>query len=134
MSLFNTENDFNDFLEEISQIKIEDHPECPVCLENITDPTKIVKTCCNHVYCQSCYDKINVCALCRRNLNKQHNRHIHQNNNQINQINQNNQINNEININQDFDFDIQNQGMRIYATNYNVLRIMSGMGGIAYSS
>jgi hypothetical protein len=24
--------------------------------------------------------------------------------------------------------------VRVYATNYNVLRIMSGMGGLAYSS
>ena len=27
-----------------------------------------------------------------------------------------------------------NSTLRIYATNYNILRIMSGMGGLAYSN
>ena len=28
----------------------------------------------------------------------------------------------------------KNDGLNIYAVNYNVLRIMSGMGGLAYSN
>jgi hypothetical protein len=28
----------------------------------------------------------------------------------------------------------QTWGVRVYATNYNILRIMSGMGGLAYSN
>ena len=30
--------------------------------------------------------------------------------------------------------DLPNVEVRVYATNYNVLRIMSGMGGLAYSN
>ena len=30
--------------------------------------------------------------------------------------------------------DITNQNFEVYAVNYNVLRIMSGMGGLAYSN
>jgi hypothetical protein len=30
--------------------------------------------------------------------------------------------------------DIENYDIRVYAINYNILRIMSGMGGLAYSN
>ena len=135
MSIFDTENDFTEFaefVEKVNQIKINqetnnDVPECPICLEAINNPEKIVKTCCNHMYCQPCYDRISVCALCRSNLNKpiQH-RHNQIQNDQIrfgpDRFNFTNNNNNN------------NDDLRIYATNYNVLRIMSGMGGLAYSS
>jgi hypothetical protein len=39
-----------------------------------------------------------------------------------------------INIQYDDAFDTTNSQFNIYATNYNVLRIMSGMGGLAYSN
>ena len=137
MPIFDTENDFAEFaelIERINQIKIDQESqninnihECPICLEAINDPTKIVTTCCNHIYCQPCYDRISVCALCRTNLNKP----IQHRHNQI----QNDQIQfNPYQFNVPNDGDNNDNGLRMYATNYNILRIMSGLGGLAYSS
>ena len=147
MPIFDTENDFAEFaefIESINQIKIDQESqninnihECPICLEAINDPTKIVTTCCNHIYCQPCYDRISVCSLCRTNLNKP----IQHRHNQIqnDQMQFNDEFNEEFNeeFNDEFNFANDNNndnGLRMYATNYNVLRIMAGLGGLAYSN
>lgn len=43
--------------------------ECPICYEKYSIEHKIT-TKCNHIFCQSCYDKINICAMCRTDLAK----------------------------------------------------------------
>ena len=53
----------NDIIENI------DIFECPICYEKYSLDKKIT-TDCNHIFCQSCYDKIDICAMCRTNLNK----------------------------------------------------------------
>lgn len=79
--------------------------ECPICQETTATP-KI--TSCQHTFCVSCLDKWletnNTCPMCRS------------------QISEPNHTLPEIG------------DIRIMAQNYNILRIMSGMGGLAYSS
>ena len=41
--------------------------ECPICYDVMSNP---VTSCCGHKYCQTCYDKINTCAICRTYLIK----------------------------------------------------------------
>jgi hypothetical protein len=41
--------------------------ECPICYDVMSNP---VTTCCGHKYCQTCYDKLNTCAMCRTYLIK----------------------------------------------------------------
>ena len=43
------------------------YEECPICYETMSKP---IKTICNHCYCEGCYNKINICSLCRSDLNK----------------------------------------------------------------
>ena len=124
--LTNSDDDFAEFARSLEEK--EQEIDCPICLESFnSNNPNLVKSCCGHYYCQPCYDRINVCALCRKNLNK-HNQHMHNQHgyNQNNQINQNNiqipQLNGE------------NDGIRTYATNYNVLRIMSGLSALSYSN
>ena len=45
--------------------------ECPICLD-VIETGKLKLTNCGHIFCQECYDRIDVCALCRQNLNKNH--------------------------------------------------------------
>ena len=40
--------------------------ECKICFEN--EQNKILP--CEHKVCESCYENINVCPFCRKNLNK----------------------------------------------------------------
>jgi hypothetical protein len=42
--------------------------ECPICMEIIGDDLKI--TGCGHKYCNSCFEKIDRCAICRRKIKK----------------------------------------------------------------
>lgn len=90
---------------------------CPICIENKAD----YYTECGHCYCIGCLSRIKKCAMCRKSLLRA-------------------QI--CVQIKQKAKF-IQPSGgedfsriddVRIYATNYNVLRIMAGMGGLAYST
>jgi hypothetical protein len=80
---------------------------CPICLENPVNKT----TACSHHFCEECIDswmrEHSTCPLCRANIN--------------------NGTNDETQV------DLENR-IRIYGMNYNFLRIMSGMGGLAYSN
>ena len=38
--------------------------ECPICLES----KLLIKTVCNHFFCNKCLEKIKICALCRNIL------------------------------------------------------------------
>jgi hypothetical protein len=147
MSDINTTNfdedfdkDFVEFARSLEEKEKEKEKEqefdCPICLElfDLNSPN-LVKSCCGHYYCQPCYDRINICALCRKNLNK-HDQHIHD------QHIHNQHIHNQHIHNQHIhDQHIHNQHIhdqhthnQILYTNYNVLRIMSRMGAIAYTN
>jgi hypothetical protein len=116
IDLINSDEDFAEFVRSLDEIKKQ--IDCPICLESFNQNHPIlVKSCCGHYYCQPCYDRINVCAMCRKNLNK-HNKIIQHNN-----IYPNNQNPNQ---------EIIQENIHIHTINYNVLRIMAGFGGIAY--
>jgi hypothetical protein len=91
--------------------------DCPICLENCKHLV-LVKTDCGHSFCQPCYDRITICALCRRDLNKN---------------------TNPDGIHVDYVY-LDSEERRRFMTDmnhlsaYNVLRIMAGMGGLTYSN
>ena len=43
--------------------------ECPICMDIIREG-KLKITGCGHKFCEDCYDKINVCSICRKKINK----------------------------------------------------------------
>ncbi len=43
------------------------YDECPICYDVMSKP---VKSICNHCYCESCYNRINICSICRSDLKK----------------------------------------------------------------
>ena len=43
--------------------------ECPICFE-IIDEGKLKITGCGHKFCENCFNQINKCAICRRNIRK----------------------------------------------------------------
>ena len=81
--------------------------QCPICWETITNHKT---TECNHTMCTKCLDKWlesnNSCPICRKKIQNQ----IHESNN-LSQI-----------------------PISVFALNYNVLRIMNGLGELSYSS
>jgi hypothetical protein len=81
--------------------------QCPICWEPITDHKT---TECNHTMCTKCLDKWlesnNSCPICRMKIQN----HTHPSN-ALPQI-----------------------PIQVFASNYNVFRIMSGLGGLSYSS
>ena len=111
--------------------------DCPICFENPAD----YFTECGHGYCITCLSLINKCAMCRKSLLRSM---------LCVEINCKVKRTNDTNINR-YSFAIpnpedyqpsgttpwsriDNTEIRIYSTNYNVLRIMSGLGGLAYSN
>ena len=78
MDLSNSYNGWSDFANSLKENANQNHStsttniiDCPICLESFNQNSKnLVKSCCGHYYCQPCYDKINICALCRKNFNK----------------------------------------------------------------
>ncbi len=56
--------EFEDMLE-----KLKKSVECPVCLEPI-EKGKLKITGCGHKYCETCFAKIDKCAVCRRKIKK----------------------------------------------------------------
>jgi hypothetical protein len=62
----NIDNDWSDFA-----LSLEENHECPICLESFNlKSNNLVKSCCNHYYCKPCYNKINICSICRSDLKK----------------------------------------------------------------
>lgn len=87
---------------------------CPICIENPAE----YYTECGHCYCIGCLSRIKKCAMCRKSLIRT-------------------KLCLEIKSNKKNRTDqlfIDNERLRMFATNYNVLRIMAGMGGLAYSN
>lgn len=46
--------------------------ECPICLDEFTEETKVVKPACGHAYCRSCVRSLNNihCPVCRGTMHK----------------------------------------------------------------
>ena len=113
-------------------IKVGDD-ECPLCLKIITDNEKKTLNC-QHNFCLSCIDKwINnnmlhkMCPLCECSVLKS-----------VEQLYPDDTIDtiDPINTCLEFlDFEQTNSiSLPIYAQTYNMLRIISGMGGLSYSN
>jgi len=49
--------------------KLKSQLECPICMELI-DADKLKISMCGHKYCKSCYDKLDSCAICRKEFKK----------------------------------------------------------------
>lgn len=96
--------------------------ECPICQETIATP-KI--TSCRHTFCQACLDKWletnNTCPMCRTQIRD------------INNFTQTSDLTGVGELVRGLTF---NHPIRelVWAQNYNILRIMSGMGGLTYSN
>lgn len=88
---------------------------CPICIENLAENY----TECNHSYCISCLSRISRCAMCRNPLQRAKIC--------VEIKSKNNRTTDIIHY---FDLDTT----EFIANNYNVLRIMAGMGGLAYST
>ena len=133
---------------------------CPICIEN--EATYFTE--CGHKYCVCCLSRIKKCAMCRKSLLrstlcveiKRKTKPIQQTNNS-NRLSFRHPVreliwavNPETDINT-YSFNLSSQNhqpsgtddgwsridtseIRTYTTNYNVLRIMSGMGGLSYSN
>ena len=41
-------------------------PECPVCMENMTPPTRIYNCPNGHLVCAACKPKVSLCTICRK--------------------------------------------------------------------
>lgn len=63
---FNFNEDWSDFVQ-----SLEENYECSICLESFSlKSNKLIKSCCNHIYCKTCFDQINSCSICRTDLKK----------------------------------------------------------------
>ena len=89
--------------------------ECPICQET-TETPKI--TSCQHTFCVSCLDKCletnHTCPMCRTQIREA--------------------INNTNHTAHNLTFNHPIREIVYAARHYNILRVMSGMGGITYSS
>lgn len=88
---------------------------CPICIENKAE----YYTECNHGYCIGCLSHIKKCAMCRKSLIRTK-LCIEIKSNKKNRITDTTQL-----------FVDTDELLQMYARNYNVLRVMSGLGGLA---
>jgi len=127
---------------EESIITIKEHiDDCSICLENIINEEHKKITTCNHIFHEECMAiwilQNNSCPLCRKNLDSNT---YDEDNDEENDGDENNDgdnpiINNSItNNNISYNNTSLPDSLHVFAVNYNVLRIMSGMGGLSYSS
>ena len=129
---------------EDSNITIKEHlDDCSICLENIINEEHKKITTCNHTFHEECmvrWMSLNhSCPLCRKNLDL----NIYGRNDEENDGDSNddydeydNPIINNSNTNNNISYNNTSlpDSLQVFAVNYNVLRIMSGMGGLSYSS
>jgi hypothetical protein len=66
-------NDIDDAITEVDKSDIEKDSKCSICLENFEHIESIVKTKCNHLFCNQCimkwFQENNKCPLCLFNFN-----------------------------------------------------------------
>jgi hypothetical protein len=115
--------------------------ECPITYEEFEDDDEVIVTSCKHVFLRAniegWFENHSTCPLCRKNImQKDHNP-----NDPLNQNNPSNPPGIQIyaqNYNPNDPLNQNNPsnppGIQIYAQNYNVMRIMSGMAGLAFSN
>jgi hypothetical protein len=130
---------------EESTFTIKEHlDDCSICLENIINEEHKKITTCNHIFHEECMAKWilqnNSCPLCRKNIDLNiYGRNDEENDGDSdsdgdddydNPIINNSNTNNNISYNNT----LLPDSLHVFAANYNVLRIMSGMGGLSYSS
>ena len=130
---------------EESNINIEEHlDDCSICLENIIYEEHKKITTCKHTFHKECMARWmslnHNCPLCRKNLDlniydendeDEENDDVNDFGNDDNTIINNSNTNNNISYN---NTSLPDGSLHVFAVNYNVLRIMSGMGGLSYSS
>ena len=126
---------------EESNINIEEHlDDCSICLENIINEETKQITSCNHTFHEECMAKWmslnHSCPLCRKNLDLNiYGRNDEENDGDSNDDYDNPIINNS-NTNNNISYNNTSlpDSLHVFAVNYNVLRTMSGMGRLSYSS
>ena len=119
-----------------------EHIGCSICLENILNDDKHI-TSCNHIFHKECMARWmslnHSCPLCRKNLDL----NIYGRNDEENDGDSNddydyddNPIINNSNTNNNISYNNTSlpDSLHVFAMNYNVMHIMSGMGGLSYSS
>lgn len=117
--------------------------ECILCLNHI-DPHNSERLHCDHHFCRSCihvwYETNHECPLCHNNMAiVLWDSGVDKTDNQIQPWN--NDIDDMPDIDIDsyqgyphfFDYKSTSE-LKVYAVNYNILRIMSGLGGLSYSN
>jgi hypothetical protein len=128
---------------EESTFTIKEHlDDCSICLENIINEEHKTITSCKHIFHAECMAKWmslnHNCPLCRKNLDLDIYDEIvndEENDGDSNDDGDNPIINNSItNNNISYNYTSLPDSLHVFAANYNVLRIMSGMGGLSYSS
>jgi hypothetical protein len=137
---------------EESTITIKEHlDDCSICLENIINEEHKKITTCNHIFHEECMARWmslnHNCPLCRKNLDLDIYDEINVEENDDGDVNDDyddydeydNPINRHINnsnTNNNISYNNTSlpDSLHVFAMNYNVLRIMSGMGGVSYSS
>ncbi len=124
-----------------STVTIKEHlDDCSICLENIINEEHKNITTCNHIFHSECMAKWmslnHNCPLCRKNLdlNIYDEIDVEENDDYDNPINYMRIMNANNTISNSNNTPLPDGSVRIFAVNYNVLRIMSGMGGLSYSS
>ena len=116
---------------EESNINIKEHlDDCSICLENIINEEHKSITSCKHIFHEECMARWmslnHSCPLCRKHFDYEVDGYNDENYyDNINPVNNNSNINNIL-TGSDY--------VRVFAVNYNVLRTMSGMAGLSYSS
>lgn len=102
--------------------------ECILCMNEI-DKHDSHKLDCNHYFCKSCInvwlEERNDCPLCSNEINKINNLDEFD---EFDEIYKTHLINNMDNT------PFNNSTLYSYAVNYNMLRIISGLGGLVYSN
>ncbi len=124
------------------EVKVEDVEECPICMENPVN----CYTDCKHGYCSLCLPKINKCALCRTPIRRYQQPQQQQNFNPYSftlrpgdhqpsgSANFSRIDNAMLQLTLETSENTNSDSVRVYPINYNVLRVMSGMSGIAFSN
>ena len=116
---------------EESTVTIKEHlDDCSICLEKIVNEEHKKITTCNHIFHEECMARWmslnHSCPLCRKHFDYEVDGYNDENyDDNINPVNNNSNINNIL-TGSDY--------VRVFAVNYNVLRTMSGMAGLSYSS
>lgn len=130
----------NNIVNNIVNSNIE-HIDCSICLEKIVNDDKYI-TSCNHTFHEECIARWMLlnhnCPLCRKHFDYEvdgYNDESDGDGNGNDDVNDNPIINNS-NTNNNISYNNTSlpDSLHVYAVNYNMLRIMSGMGGLSYSS